>query len=168
MALPETVAIDVVAWVVIQITAGYVVHRLPDRALDSDRWLFRQRNWERDGQLYVHAFAIKRWKRQLPEGGDLFPGGFNKARLRAFDEAHLAVHLRETRRAELGHVLAMVPAPVFFWWNPWWLGVIMQAYALVINLPCVVAQRYNRIRLVRVLNRRGQVHGGHHPPRSLR
>jgi glycosyl-4,4'-diaponeurosporenoate acyltransferase len=40
-------------------------------------------------------------------------------------------------------------------WNPWWLGLAMVGYALAANLPCLLTQRYNRARLMRMLARRG-------------
>ena len=45
-------------------------------------------------------------------------------------------------------------APLFFLWNPWWADLIMLTYALMANLPCIFAQRYNRLRFQRLLARR--------------
>ncbi|MBK8650664.1 MAG: hypothetical protein IPN23_02960 [Elusimicrobia bacterium] len=53
---------------------------------------------------------------------------------------------------ELAHWLAMTAAP-FFLWNRPWVGGLMAAYALAGNLPCVIAQRYNRARLARLLGK---------------
>jgi glycosyl-4,4'-diaponeurosporenoate acyltransferase len=39
---------------------------------------------------------------------------------------------------------------VFFIWNPWWVGIVMIVYAILVNVPCIIIQRYNRIRLKRV------------------
>jgi glycosyl-4,4'-diaponeurosporenoate acyltransferase len=47
----------------------------------------------------------------------------------------------------------MACAPVFFLWNPWWSDLIIVAYALTANLPCILAQRYNRARFQRLLTR---------------
>ena len=54
----------------------------------------------------------------------------------------------ETCRAELTHWLTMVFAPFFFLWNKPFVGWIMIAYALAENVPLIMAQRYNRSRLV--------------------
>jgi glycosyl-4,4'-diaponeurosporenoate acyltransferase len=64
---------------------------------------------------------------------------------------YLETFVIETCRAELTHWLAMVPVPVFFLWNKWPVGVFMIFYALAANMPCILVQRYNRARLVRVL-----------------
>ncbi|MGH9025724.1 MAG: hypothetical protein ACRDWD_06345 [Acidimicrobiia bacterium] len=144
-------AIDVVAWAVISTSAGYLAHRLPVRWLARDRIPFRLLPFERDGRWYEQRLRIKRWKDRLPEAGGLFRGGFSKRAVGARDPAHLARFAVETRRAELTHWLILAAAPFFFLWNPWWLGVVMVAYALVANLPCMVIQRYNRARLQRAL-----------------
>ena len=36
-------------------------------------------------------------------------------------------------------------------WNPWFLGLLMLAYAVIANLPCLIVQRYNRARLLRLI-----------------
>ena len=68
--------------------------------------------------------------------------------------------LVETCRAELVHWLALLSSGVFFLWNPPHLGFIMVLYAVIVNLPCVIVQRYNRPRLVRVLRTRRHVPAG--------
>lgn len=147
------VAAVAVAWAGVQATAGYVVHRLPDRWLDGDRWLFRERPWERAGALYVETLRIRHWKHLLPEAGDVFAGGFDKRELGRPTGARLARHLRESRRAELAHWLALIPTPLFMVGTPPQLAALMPLYALAVNGPCIAAQRYNRIRLRRVLAR---------------
>ena len=149
------VAIDVVAWAVIHASTGYLVHRLPSTLFDHDTFLTRRRRIEGDGAPYVRWLRIKRWKRWLPEAGNLFAGGFDKKHLTGRDPQYLATYVRETRRAELGHVLAASAAPLFFLWNPWYAGVAMLVYAVVANGPCIAAQRYNRLRLLRILRLRG-------------
>lgn len=44
-------------------------------------------------------------------------------------------------------------APVFFLWNRWWADLIMASYAVLANLPCILVQRYNRLRFQRVLTK---------------
>lgn len=59
----------------------------------------------------------------------------------------------ETQRAELTHWFLIPPAFLFFLWNPAWAGWVMVIYALVVNLPFIMIQRYNRPRLERVLKK---------------
>jgi len=80
--------------------------------------------------------------------------GYAKKRLRATHDEELARFVQESRRAELTHYLAMLPAPLFFLWNPAWAGWFMIGYALVANAPCIIAQRYNRPRFKKLLEKR--------------
>ncbi len=48
----------------------------------------------------------------------------------------------------------MLFAPLFFLWNKPGIGWIMIVYALIENLPLIMAQRYNRIRFKRLLGRK--------------
>ena len=68
--------------------------------------------------------------------------------------AYLAQFLLETRRAEWAHWCMLGCLPIFFLWNPPWACLVMTAYALAANLPCILAQRYNRIVLDRVVRTR--------------
>ncbi|HVM04537.1 MAG TPA: hypothetical protein VM242_05140 [Acidimicrobiales bacterium] len=151
--LLAVIALDAAAWAAVQVGTGYVSHRLPLRLLDRDGWLWRERRWEQGGRFYVDVARIRRWKRFLPEAGAAFEGGFDKRRLRGRAPADLERFAAETRRAELGHWLALLPAPVFVALNPPLLAPFMAAYPLAVNLPCIAAQRYNRIRLRRAAGR---------------
>ena len=145
------VVVDVAAWGAIHASTGYLVHRLPSTRFDHDTALTRERGIESGGRLYTRVLRIRRWKPWLPEAGAFFAGGFDKRHLRGSRAADLTRFTTETRRAEVGHWLAAAAAPLFFLWNPAEIGAAMLVYAAVANGPCIAAQRYNRLRLVRVL-----------------
>jgi hypothetical protein len=44
----------------------------------------------------------------------------------------------------MDHWLCIPPALLFFLWNPGPVGFVMILYAFVVNLPCILAQRFNR------------------------
>jgi glycosyl-4,4'-diaponeurosporenoate acyltransferase len=144
------VVLDVVVWGAWSATAGYVAHRRPATAFATDSWLYRLRRFERGGRLY-EQLGIKRWKDRLPEAGALFTGGFSKRSVRTRDRGVLERFVIETRRAEWTHWTIMLITPVFLVWNWWWVEIAMVGYALAANLPCLLAQRYNRARLTRLL-----------------
>lgn len=141
-------------WAVLGTVTGYVMHRLPVRRFDHDNALTRLRPGEIDGRVYERRLAIRRWKRWLPEGGDVFEGGFNKSSLGRRDSSNLQRFVAETRRAEMTHWVTMFYGPLFWLWSSWWMGGVMVAFGIVANVPCLVTQRYNRARLLRVLRRR--------------
>ena len=69
------------------------------------------------------------------------------------DPHYLQVFIRETWRGELCHWTVLAFTPLFFLWNPWWADLVCLAYALAANLPCIIVQRYNRLRLRKLLSR---------------
>lgn len=148
------VALNVAVWGGWSAIAGWLAHRRPVTAFERDSWLYRQRAFERGGVLY-ERLGIRRWKDHLPEAGALFTGGFSKRSLRSRDPAVVARFVAETRRAEWAHWLIMSAAPVFLLWNWPWVEAVIVLYALTANLPCLLVQRYNRIRLQALLTRFG-------------
>ncbi|PZS20135.1 MAG: glycosyl-4,4'-diaponeurosporenoate acyltransferase [Acidimicrobiales bacterium] len=150
LSKPANIALDLVAWAMVHAATGYLAHCLPDRCYQSNSWLWRERRVEDGGRLY-QRLRIQRWKPHLPEGGTILAGGFDKRHLHGWETAQLEQFVVETRRAELGHWLAVLAAPVFFAWNPVRAALVMPVYAVAANGPCIAAQRYNRIRLTRLL-----------------
>lgn len=148
--LGAVVAADAGVWAGWSAVVGYVAHRLPVDRLAQDGPLTRLRAVERDGRVY-EQLRIRRWKDRLPELGGVFPGGVSKRALRTGASADLRRLVVETRRAELVHWAIPAIVPVFAVWNPAALMAAMAAYAVLANLPCLVVQRYNRGRLLRVL-----------------
>jgi len=136
-----------VVWLVIHLGMSYLCVKIHISFFERDCWWFRIRNWEYRGRVYKRFFKVRRWKGIVPDGGGLFKGSFPKKNLEGNDPQYLKTFFYETKRAELTHWLAILPAPIFFLWNMWWVGIIMIAYALIANIPCILLQRYNRARL---------------------
>jgi glycosyl-4,4'-diaponeurosporenoate acyltransferase len=136
-------------WVAIQMSLAWAFTRMPASWFNPPVAF----TCERTGRFYESFFAIKRWKDRLPDAARWFSGGFPKATLSQKNPDYLHRFIRETWRGELCHWVAILCAPVFFLWNPWWSDWIIVAYALAANLPCILVQRYNRVRLGRLLAR---------------
>ncbi len=156
IALPIgwTILLDSIAWAIIQPAIAFFALRLPLSTLDAGRWLFQARRWEGEGAIYDRLLRVKRWKDLLPSGGTVFQG-FSMKRVASRQRAHLERWVKETCRAELTHWLALLSSTLFFLWNPPLLGLAMVLYALAMNLPCIVVQRYNRPHLLRILEKPG-------------
>ncbi len=149
LPLGGMIALNVVSWPLIQLGLAWLFTRLPVSCFTLRRgW-----SWEADGRFYENTLRIKCWKDHLPDGSAWFGGGFAKANLTSRDRAYLERFSRETWRGELCHWTAIGFTPLFFLWNPWWADLVMVAYALGANLPCILAQRYNRTRINRLLAR---------------
>jgi len=141
-----TVVLNVLLWPVIQITLAWSFIRMPAE------W-FNPPDSPESADRYEKFLGIRRWKDLLPDGARWFGGGFAKSSMKNADPAYLRRFIVETWRGELCHYCAFLFLPVFFLWNPWWGNLIMIFYAIIANGPCIIAQRYNRIRLKSLLDR---------------
>lgn len=148
-------------WLGWSLLVGLIANHLPDRLLER-RLSFaggggagraatptpRQALRQMDRRL-----AVRHWKPWIPDAGNALPGGVSKASLVRRDPLALRRLLLETRRAELVH-WALWPAWLVtaLWLPP--VGVLINlVFATLFNLPCLLLQRYNRLRLQLVLLR---------------
>ena len=142
------------SWIVIEIGAGFLVHRFPRAWFERDGSLTRVRRWEAGGRVYQRLFRIRRWKDSLPEAGNWFAGGMRKSLDSGSNGDQLRRLAAETRRAELTHWLPVPLSLTFFLWNPLPIAIWMPLVALLGNAPFIAVQRYNRPRIVRAMSRR--------------
>jgi glycosyl-4,4'-diaponeurosporenoate acyltransferase len=154
LSIAWVVTLNVLAWLVIQFGLAWSFTRLASRCFNPRNAVARPKRWELEGRLYERAFGIRLWKDRLPDASRLFAGGFPKASLRTSSPEFLERFLLETWRGELVHWLALLAIPIFCVWNPWWGVAVNAAVAVALNVPCILALRYNRIRLARLLRRR--------------
>jgi glycosyl-4,4'-diaponeurosporenoate acyltransferase len=146
-----TVAIDIAAWFIIHMGVSYFMTKIPRSKFNKDSFFCKQRFYEHDGSLYFRFLRINLWKKLLPDGAALFKEGFEKKKLKEFSKTYFSDFLQETCRAEITHWIVLLFGFLFFIWNLWWVGIVMVVYAVAANVPCILTQRYNRIRLLRVL-----------------
>ena len=149
-----TIVIDFVIWFIIHVGVVAIMVRIPAKHFDSNYWLYRSRKWERNGNVYQEVFRIKKWKQHLPDGARVLGRlGFQKKQLNGTSPECFGAFLIETCRAELTHWILILFAPFFFLWNRPGVGLFMIFYALLENLPFIIAQRYNRYRFRRLLEK---------------
>lgn len=154
MSAPLAIGVISLVWLAIGLVTGSIGHRIPARLLGHDTWLTRPRAFERQGRFYSARLGIQGWKDRLPEAGGLFRGGFSKRHIRNRSTANLVRFVTETRRAEYVHWMNIIAGALFLLFLPAWAGFAMVVFALMVHLPFVCIQRYNRARLVRTLERR--------------
>jgi glycosyl-4,4'-diaponeurosporenoate acyltransferase len=149
IVLPEwlMVVLFFILWPLFHLSASLVCLLLPDRMFRYGSGLYMPRRWENAGKTYETVFRIRSWKRLLPDGGALFKAGYRKRHLTDFSQANLEKFLVESCRAELGHWLSILPFWIFGLMAPFVVVPCMLAYALAANLPCIMAQRFNRPRV---------------------
>jgi glycosyl-4,4'-diaponeurosporenoate acyltransferase len=152
LPIPWIIVLNVTGWPVIQFGLAWLFTRMPVRWFQPPGPFA----WEARWHPYESVFGIRRWKDRLPDAGPWFGGGFAKGELAGRNRDYLRRFAQETWRGELCHWAALACAPLFFLWNPWWADLVMAGYAVMANLPCILAQRYNRLRLQRLLARPGK------------
>lgn len=144
---PWAVVINIIIWLVINLSVGMSTARMRLHSFNPQSWLYRQRIWERGGKTYKARLKVNKWKRLLPAVAAVVKGGLRKKHLGNADAAYVRRFILETCRAEFTHWVIFLFSFIFFLWNEWWIGLIMVAYGLATNMPCIVTQRYNRMRL---------------------
>lgn len=135
-----------IAWSVL---IGVIAPRIPAA------WFVRDRCRVTAGECRVwEAFGVRWWKRYLPDAGGWFSKDGRKDGNIRNSQAALQRFVVETRRAELVHWCSLAIVPTFFLWCPLPAALFLLAAGLVANGPCLIALRYNRRRVVEVLDRR--------------
>lgn len=156
---PVLIITNSIAWFLIVFFSGFLFHRIPIKRFDFRRSLFRSFRWEQGGALYRRVFKIGGWKHRIPEAGAFFRGGFAKRSVAEGGMEYLELFAGETCRAELVHWTIIAFLPLFLLWNPPIAVLIMVPLVLALNLPCIMIQRYNRPRLVGLIEKRKCMNG---------
>jgi len=131
---------------IFQLSGALIALAVPDAWYAKDHRMFRSRKFEQNGTFYDRVFRISKWKKYLPDGGT-----YKKKHLTDLSSKGLEKFIIESKRAELSHVLGLLPFIGFILFTPWYIWPILFVYALFVNLPCWMAQRYNRPRVMRLL-----------------
>lgn len=142
-----------IIWPIIMLGSSAFFYKLPSSFFKIDGVIFKERKLEFKGQLYEKVFFIKKWKHFLPDGAALFKNGFRKKNLKSFASNYLKQFVYESCRAEASHIPPIFLSLVFALYNKPSIVFIMFLFGLITNLPCIFAQRYNRIRLIKILNK---------------
>ena len=154
--LPDelTIALCFLLWPLLQVIAALICLKIPDSFYSSRFFLFQIFRFENDGLIYDKIFHVSKWKHLLPDGGVVLnKKGFKKKHLINFSEDTFKQFCIESSRGELTHWLAILPFWIFGFIAPARVIWYMLIYAIFINFPCIVVQRYNRPRVQKLLNR---------------
>lgn len=136
----------------IQIAGAIIATHTPESRLTMNSWLFKEREFEKKG-FYRRVFKVHKWKKYLPDGAKYFKGDFTKKNLLSYDVEYIEKFIVESCRAELVHWLGMAPFVVFFLLTPPYIAIGLIIYSIIVNAPCIIAQRYNRPRLKLLLKK---------------
>ena len=139
-----------IVWPLLQLTMTLICNLIPLRKFNANVFFLKSHKWEQDGLLYKRIFKIHKWKHLLPDGAKVDKNGFEKKYLKTYEKGYLEEFILQTGRAEISHWLQILPFWIFGFWCPPYVVWCMLFYALLVNMPCIMAQRYNRPRLIRV------------------
>lgn len=155
---PGAILLCFILWALFQLLAVYICLRIPDRYFRPNSFLYKSHKWEADGEIYRRIFKVNRWKKYLPDGGKIMKNGYGKRKMQGFSRDHMEKFLTESCRGEAAHILAILPFWVFGLFSPGFVVPIMLVYSLAVNTPCIIAQRYNRPRIIKLMNRGSDPH----------
>ena len=153
---PYAIALCFVLWMVIPTLLALLCLKIPNRYFNPARFPFASFGVEQEGEIYRKWLKVNKWKKYLPDGGALRGVEFRKKNLEHVTHDNLQRFLTESCRAEMTHVLAIIPVWVFGFFAPPEVIWIMLVYALAVNLPCIIVQRYNRPRILSLMKKRFQ------------
>lgn len=129
---------------------GAVANFVNDKYFEKDTFITRLRNFETQAwiQKYLKVHIAKKY---LPEKGVMFGKGTSKKTLPSADRAGLKKLLVIIRRAEYVHWIVIFAWVFTLWFNPTWAIWTVALLLFFGNLPFILVQRYNRLRLLRIL-----------------
>ncbi|WP_193213113.1 hypothetical protein [Luteolibacter marinus] len=159
LPVPWIIALNCLGIPAVHLGVSWWTTRLPRAWFGRDRALFRERRWEKSGDVYERCFHIRRWKKWLPDAAPWF-AGFAKGRLQSIDPEYLDEFIAETRRGEFAHWIQMVVIAAFVAWNPYPANWVIVAYGVLSNVPCLLSLRHTRLRLQRLIGRLGTPRAG--------
>jgi glycosyl-4,4'-diaponeurosporenoate acyltransferase len=131
----------------------FIGEMLPRKNFDYRAFPYAAFQWERGGSIYL-KLSINRWKDRVPDMSRYIPHTFRKKLDIMRSPDHIEGLVRETCVAELVHWVLVLLSPMFLILMPrGWNWGSMIVYNLVGNFPFIMIQRYNRPRLLVLMER---------------
>ena len=125
-----------------RLVVGYLLPKLTNYDFDYRHAWFQPRKWE---AAFYKKLQVRKWKGKLPTYA---PSQFS------FTEQSMYRVIQNMCGAELVHeiimVLSFLPLLTVPIWGEFWVFLITSALAALFDSIFVMAQRYNRPRLVRI------------------
>ena len=137
---------------ILGILAYFIGESLPRSIYDPYRFPFKTYAWERSGRVY-EKLGVKRRKAHAIDMSRFMKRSFPKQNTVTRDPGHLKRLVQEMCNAELVHWVLALLSPVFALLIEGWYGVVIAVFYALFNLSDVMIQRYNRPRILMILER---------------
>jgi hypothetical protein len=148
----KTIAFNILMLILFSSIITFISLKLPDRFYYYKTWLYHCRKWEKGGEFYSKVLKVNIWKSHIPELSDFIKSVFPKKHIKVYNKEYLLLYLKESCKAELTHWGIILCSLLFILWNDFFGSVAMIALTSIINLPFIVIQRYNRPRIIHILD----------------
>lgn len=132
-------------------TVGFFFGRLISKCpLKPEKGIFQCFGFEKDGALY-EKLNIRKWQARVPDMSKVFSKMMPPKNLSGNYADRLPTMIRETCVAEVTHIAVSILGLPCLWIWPGLGGVTVTAvFVLLLNVPYILIQRYNRPRLIRL------------------
>jgi len=131
---------------------GFVFALIPAGVFNIKAWR-KVFGFEKNGAFYEYYLKISLWKDLIPQFSKMFHFGYKKDKIPVKDMAHYEMFVIETIRAEITHILLMLFSPLYYTVIPSNWAAFSVVASVIANIPCIAIQRYNRIRILKILAR---------------
>lgn len=125
---------------------------IPKSWFDAEKAPFRACKFERDGRFY-DIFKIRKWQNKALDMSKILPKTMPAKNLSGNFRERLPRMIQETCVAEMIHFFLCFTCLFCLKLYPGIGGVIIVTLYIVLNVPYIIIQRYNRPRLLKLLKR---------------
>lgn len=122
--------------------------------IDYTKFPYRSYSFERGGKIY-EKIGIRFWKDKVPDMSTVLKHLIKKEVRFKSSAADVLRQIQETCVAEITHnALIILSLPMLIYWKGKWAFLCEAIYILLLNLPFILIQRYNRPRLIALYQRK--------------
>lgn len=144
----KTFMSNLITLMIFSIIITYLSNITPTGIYSRTNWLFRERKWEKNGEVYQQWVKVRHWKKFLPELGDFVKSVFPKKQIKDFSKDYLELYLMECCKSEMTHWCIILSSLLFSLWNELPDAIVIFVIAIILNMPYIIIQRYNRPRII--------------------
>lgn len=134
--------------------------KLVDREkIDYNKFPYRPYSFEQGGKVY-EKIGIRHWKGKVPDMSHVLSYLVRKEVRFKSSASDILRQIQETCVAETTHlILILLSLPMLLYWNSRWALLCEAAYILILNMPFIIIQRYNRPRLIALYQKKLNTEG---------